>query len=236
AELELEQSRRLDAIGELAGGVAHDFNNLLSVILNYTEFAKERLATDEPGRSDLEEVLEASRKGARLVKQLLAFSRQGAVAPAIFDLNEVVRDFVQLLGSGGRDDLSITTKLHPSPMLIEADPVQLGQVVVNLVQNAKEAAAPGGDIRVETLPCDEGGRLWCLLKVSDRGRGIDPEVKERMFEPFYTTKERGSGTGLGLAVVHGAVQRAGGSISVSSDADEGTTFELRFPDVAARAD
>jgi PAS domain S-box-containing protein len=225
----LQQSQRLETVGQLAGGVAHDFNNLLAVILNYAYFMRERLPEDSELRADLEEIRHAAERASELTHQLLVFSRREAVRPIVLDVNGVVRDMERLLGRTIGEHVELVTDLDPGECLVEADPAQLEQVVLNLVVNARDAMPAGGAVRIETRL-----RSDVLLTVSDDGEGMEPEVAARAFEPFFTTKPKGAGTGLGLATVYGTVTGAGGQAEIESGPGRGTTVRISLPRAAAR--
>ena len=240
-EERLRQVQKMEAVGELAGGVAHDFNNLLAVIQNYTRFVKDELA-DERLRNDLDEVITAGERGAALVKQLLAFARKEVVAPEVLDLNQMAVALLPLLDGTAPENVEFELDLPAEPMLVEMDRGQLDQILMNLVMNAVEAIGRSeGRVIVETYARTVGtsedldlvnGNYVCL-RVSDTGRGMSPEVLERIFEPFFTTKERASGTGLGLATVYGIAKRLGGAVEVESVERAGSSFTIYLPAVTA---
>jgi signal transduction histidine kinase/ActR/RegA family two-component response regulator len=235
AELQeaLRRSQRREAIGELAGGVAHDFNNLLAIILACAEMLSEDLEGDEQAFAT--EIKQAATRGGDLVRQLLTFAQRDCSVARAVDLGEIVREMEPLLRRtlGEQIHLQISTGDAPCPVL--GDPVHMEQVVLNLAVNARDAMPAGGILWITTAtePAARddqpptGPRV--LLSVSDSGIGIDSAVRDRMFEPFVTTKEAGRGTGLGLATVHGIVDAAGGAVRVLSEPGLGTTFEIRFP-------
>ncbi|MGK2946948.1 MAG: sensor histidine kinase [Acidimicrobiales bacterium] len=244
-EAELRQAQRLEAVGHLAGGVAHDFNNVLTAILSYADLAVD--AVDDPGaKADLESIRSAARRGAGLTRQLLQFSRREAGEPEVVDVNERVLDVVSMLDRTLGDRAALRCELTADPSTVLADPVELDQVVLNLIVNARDALVGHGTITVATdeveLDADDLPVLGPLvpgrhlrLTVSDDGEGMAPEVLEHAFEPFFTTKGRGQGTGLGLSTVYGIVQRHGGHASARSVPGEGTTVEVLLP-AAPRAD
>jgi signal transduction histidine kinase len=242
----LQQAAKMEAVGRLAGGVAHDFNNVMSVILSHAEVLLDSV-TDPQGREDLEEISQAAQRAARLTRQLLAFGRKQALAPRVLDLNRVLTDVEPMLRRLVGEDATISLSPDPELWLCRADPTQIEQVVVNLVINARDAMPQGGVITIatrnvirneqqETLAPDEPPGPYAQLTVSDAGTGMPPEVLERIFEPFFTTKPIGSGTGLGLATVHGIVKQSGGSIAVDSQPGVGTSFRVYFPRADAQAD
>ncbi|MEA2475872.1 MAG: two-component system, cell cycle sensor histidine kinase and response regulator CckA [Actinomycetota bacterium] len=236
-EARLRQAARMEAVGQLAGGVAHDFNNILAVILNYAEFVDESLDEGHAGHSDLTQITRAGERGAELVRQLLAFSRQEVIELAAVDLSEVVNGMAVLLERSCGEDISLTLESSAELSLTMADHGQVEQILLNLVNNARDSMPRGGKITIATrdvvletgtragLP---GGHYVCLT-VTDTGTGIDAQTHERIFEPFFTTKPRSEGTGLGLATVYGIVKRVQGGIYADSELGVGTTFVVYFP-------
>ena len=239
-EEELLQSQKMDALGGLAGGIAHDFNNLLGVIMNYGRFVLEDLPEDTQQAADIREMVEAADKGARLVKQLLAFSRKEVIRPEVVDLSFLVEQMQPMLSRLVQESMRIETNLSSDLCETEADRGQIEQVLLNLIVNARDAMPEGGVISIGTrivdvdetygagIPDFKTGRYACLT-VSDSGSGMSRETQARIFEPFYTTKPRGSGTGLGLSTVYGIVKRTGGFITVYSEEGLGTTFKVYLP-------
>jgi len=239
-ERRLLQTRKMDAIGRIAGGVAHDFNNLLTVITNYVSFAIDRMARSDPARADLEQAQEASSRAEALVRQLLAFSRKSVAQPKIIDLNRLVHEMKDLLRSTIGADVSLVIKNGDSFPTTRADPDHLKQVLINLVLNACDAMPEGGALTIGTSTRDVGSEVaelhsgmkpgtYAVLAVSDSGVGMEPDVATRVFEPFFSTKPRGVGTGLGLATVYGIVKQADGYVSVRSEPNRGATFEVYLP-------
>jgi signal transduction histidine kinase len=223
-EAQLQQSRRLESVGKLAGGVAHDFNNLLAVILNYADFALEA-ATDDAQRRDLEELSKAATRGAELVRQLLAFSRRRPVDAVALDLAEVVRDMEPMLRRtiGEHIDLRCWVPSELPPTVI--DPSQVTQLLMNLTVNARDAMPDGGRLTIQATEFENGVRLI----VEDTGAGMSEDTVAKAFDPFFTTKPPGSGTGLGLATVYGIVSQAGGTVSLNSEVGRGTRATIDLP-------
>jgi PAS domain S-box-containing protein len=237
-EEQLRQAQKVEAVGLLAGGVAHDFNNQLTIINGCAELLLRRLPPEAPERGLVEEILRAGERSAALTQQLLAFSRRQVIQPRPLDLNEVVAGGEAMLRRVIGEDVQLRTVLRPLSGRVVADEGQLEQVLVNLAVNARDAMPRGGRLTIETAEADAAGPAagpHVLLAVSDTGCGMPPEVQARVFEPFFTTKEAGKGTGLGLAVVHGVVQQAGGRVAVHSEVGVGTTFEVYLPCVASPA-
>ena len=222
-EAQLEQSRRLESVGKLAGGVAHDFNNLLAVILNYADFAIEA-ATDEEQRRDLVELSKAATRGAELVRQLLAFSRRRPVDAVAVDLAEVVRDLEPMLRRTIGEDIDlrcwVASELPPTVI----DPGQVTQLLMNLTVNARDAMPDGGRLTIQATEIEGGVQLV----VEDDGGGMSEETRAKAFDPFFTTKPPGSGTGLGLATVYGIVSQAGGTVSLDSEPGRGTRVVVQL--------
>jgi PAS domain S-box-containing protein len=245
-EAQLRQAQKLEAIGSLAGGVAHDFNNILSVILSYSEMMKSDL---EPGHAmigDVDEINSAALRAANLTRQLLAFSRQQVLQPSVLDLNEVVRDLKSMLRRLLSEDVELVINAEAAGN-VHADPGQIEQVLMNLVVNARDAMPRGGSITIETASVSLDASFAAehigvtpgphvMLSVTDTGQGMDSVVRARIFEPFYTTKDKGKGTGLGLSTVFGIIRQSGGTIWVDSEPGVGTSFRAYLPEVAASTD
>jgi signal transduction histidine kinase/CheY-like chemotaxis protein len=219
-ELEVRQSQKMEAVGQLAGGVAHDFNNLLTVIIGYADIALMR--NPDASADEIGEIRRAADRAGELTQQLLAFSRRQMVQPKVIDLNEAVDRTARMLERLIGDDVTLSLDLCDAPTLTEIDPGQLEQILVNLAVNARDAMVSGGEVSLTTSV--EGENV--LLEVRDRGIGMDDETRLRIFEPFFTTKEPGSGTGLGLSTVYGIVRQAAGKIEVESSIGEGTVFRI----------
>jgi PAS domain S-box-containing protein len=225
-EEQLGQAQRLEALGLLAGGIAHDFNNLLTAISGYTGLALEHGGRENDLlRRDLREVRTATARAADLTRQLLAFGRRQVFARTVVNLNDVVLEAQSLLDRVIGERVSIVTKLEPQLMRVYADPGQLGQVLVNLALNARDAMPDGGTLTIRTS--NDG--VNAVVAVADTGHGMDEPTRARIFEPFFSTKAVGEGTGLGLAMVHGIIRQTGGEISVDSAPGSGTVFRISLP-------
>jgi len=242
-EAQLRQAQKVEAVGQLAGGLAHDFNNLLTVIKTYSELAIDQVGPESPLRSDLVEISHAATRAAALTRQLLAFSRKQLLQPRVLPLCGVVTELEPMLRRLIGEDIEIVTALDASTGFVRADPGQLEQVVVNLVVNARDAMPHGGTLTiacssVETkLGADAphpgiGPGTYSVMTVQDTGVGMDTATQKSAFEPFFTTKEAGRGTGLGLPTVAGIVQQAGGVVWVESAPGRGTCFTMYLPSVA----
>ncbi len=240
AEEQLRQSQKMEAIGRLAGGVAHDFNNILGIITACAELLRDRVDSGAEASQYVDTVKKAAERGASLTRQLLAFSRKQIVQPRVLDLNERLREVSKLIRPLMGDDVEISIIPRSKSALVEADPAQLDQVVLNLAVNARDAMPRGGKLVIETSTVDFDGAIadqhrpmtagkYTMLAVSDTGTGMDHETVSRIFEPFFTTKETGKGTGLGLATVYGIIKQAGGHIWVYSEPGRGTTFKTYLP-------
>jgi PAS domain S-box-containing protein len=233
-ETQLRQAQKMEAVGQLAGGVAHDFNNLLTVITSYSVMLMSELPSDSPIRPDIQEIAAAAERAETLTRQLLAFSRQQVLQPQSVDVGALALGLRSMLRRLVREDIEIATVIDPVAGVAWADPGQIEQVLVNLVVNARDAMPDGGTVTIRTAACEHASAgapssPHVLVEVSDTGEGMTPEVQARMFEPFYTTKESGKGTGLGLSTVYGIVRQSGGDIAVDSVPGTGTTFRIYLP-------
>jgi signal transduction histidine kinase/CheY-like chemotaxis protein len=241
---ELRQAQKLESIGRLAGGIAHDFNNLLTVILSCGEEASQELgrgSVPEPGL--VEDIVSAARRASGLTRQLLAFARKQTFAPELVDLNEILRSSGKLLGRLLGEDVRIVEELQPDAWTVRCDPVQVGQVVMNLAVNARDAMPAGGTLTLSTENLEVGAEgprpidsmppgQYLRLSVRDTGQGMSPETMEHLFEPFFTTKPPGTGTGLGLSTVYGILKQAGAHVAVDSAPGRGSNFAIHFPRAA----
>ncbi len=240
-EEELLRTRKLEAIGRLAGGLAHDFNNLMTIVVGYCETLRSELADNPPLLKQVNQIHKAAERANSLTRQLLAFSRRQKPQAASLNLNTVLHDMADMLRRLLSDDIEVSMLLDPDLGLIRVDRGQIEQVILNLVINASDAMPQGGKLVLETAsvlldenfstqaPSPVRSGPWIRLTVSDTGTGMSPEVKTRIFDPFFTTKEQGKGTGLGLATVYGIVQQSGGQITVQTELGQGSTFHLFFP-------
>jgi len=245
-EMQLLQSRKMEAVGQLAGGVAHDFNNLLTPILGYAEMIRKELSGTGGKVERVDHIIQAAMKARDLTRQLLSFGRKQTLDMRVIDLNDVVSRFIDILRRTIRESIDIRLNLSDGLAVVRADRTQIEQILMNLVVNAQDAIADNGIITIETgtvLLDEEYARqhsdakpgAYTMLSVSDSGCGIDPESLNHIFEPFYTTKDVDKGTGLGLATVYGIVKQHEGTIWVYSEPGQGTVFKLFFPKVSDHA-
>jgi PAS domain S-box-containing protein len=239
-EQQLRQAQKMEAVGQLAGGMAHDFNNLLSSILATVELARQDLPPESPLLPDLEVIQHAGQRGADLTRKLLAFSRRQRLEFQTVDLAQLVGDFARVLRRMVREDVQIEVDVAPAGTTVRADPGAIEQMVMNLVTNARDAMPAGGRLTIGVAPatldaaaCAELGMgtpgEYVALRVTDSGVGMDEATRARVFEPFFTTKEVGAGTGLGLAMVYGLVKQHKGWVFVASAPGRGTTVSLYLP-------
>ncbi|HSJ26487.1 MAG TPA: PAS domain S-box protein [Longimicrobiales bacterium] len=228
-ELELRQAQKMEAIGQLAGGVAHDFNNLLTVITSYSEVLLADLPENAPARTDVEEIRRAAGRASTLTRQLLAFSRRQVLQPRDLDLNHVVADMEKLLRRVIGETIALECRPGTDVGHVRADPGQIEQVIINLAVNARDAMPGGGSVVLTTSRRRTAGGDYAVLSVTDTGTGMDELTVQHIFEPFFTTKPEGQGTGLGLATVHGIVTQSGGRVEVDSAPGRGSTFHVLLP-------
>ena len=238
-ETQVQQAQKMESIGSLAGGVAHDFNNVLSAIIGYGELIADSGCLDERGRTDLGEMLAAAHRGTALTRQLLAFSRQQAIEPRLINLNSLIENLLNMLGRLIGESIELVTELEPELGLVNADPSQFEQVLMNLAVNARDAMPDGGKLTIRTenvrIAGHQGAREapqpgdYVRLTVRDSGSGMSESVKARAFEPFFTTKPMGKGTGLGLSTCYGIVRQASGYITIDSAPGHGTAIVAYLP-------
>jgi PAS domain S-box-containing protein len=239
-EKQLEQAQKMEAIGNLAGGVAHDYNNISSIILGYAELALESVGTESSIYNDLKEIIKATNRSIDITKQLLAFARKQTVAPKIIDLNDTIENMLKMVNRLIGEDIDLAWLPCINIWPVKIDPSQIDQIVINLCVNARDAIENTGKITIETANvtfnkeyCDDHlGFIpgeYIMLVVSDDGKGMTPEQQDKIFEPFYTTKGFGKGTGLGLATVYGIVKQNNGFINVYSEPGKGTTLKIYLP-------
>jgi PAS domain S-box-containing protein len=236
SEERLRQAQKMEAIGQLAGGVAHDFNNLLTGILGFSDLVLSSLAPNDPSREPVEEIRKAGEQAASLTQQLLAFSRKQISTQVVFNVNTTVSQMKQLLGRLIGEHIELVTHLDPALGTVKADPGQLEQVIINLALNARDAMSNGGKLTIATRNvalgpghAEQSPGNHVSLTLTDTGCGMDQATKQRLFEPFFTTKEIGKGTGLGLATVYGIINQSGGHIEVESEVGKGAAFTIYLP-------
>jgi PAS domain S-box-containing protein len=239
--MRLLQAQKMESIGRLAGGIAHDFNNLLTVISGTVELALMTSGADNPLRADLQQIQAAADRGANLVGQLLATSRQQILRPEVLDVNVVLRKMDRMLRRLIGEDIALTMRLSDDPATVRADSRQLEQVILNLVLNSRDAMPDGGEVTIATQMIEADTNLHrqqpspvfagrhVMVSIGDTGTGMDEATRRRIFEPFFTTKEQGKGTGLGLSMVYGAVEQSGGTVVTHSAPGGGTTMRIYLP-------
>ncbi len=232
-EARAAQVQKMDAIGQLAGTIAHDFNNLLAIVLGYADILSARLPDGSEHRRPIEEIMRAAKQARDVNRKLLTFSRQETVELRDFDLAELVRQLLPVLGRVLGDQVALVTELPAGALIVRADPAQFEQVVLNLLTNARDALPSGGTVclRLQRLAGDAElpeGECACL-SVQDDGTGMSAEARRRAFEPFFTTKVAGQGTGLGLSTVYGIARQAGGTARIASELGRGSTVSVYLP-------
>ncbi len=239
-EDQLRQPQKMEAIGQLAGGIAHDFNNILTAIIGYSHLLQLKMHESDPLRSNVAHILDASERAATLTSSLLAFSRKQVINLKLVNVNELVKKSEKLLKRLIREDIDFRTDCADGEITVMADSLQIEQVLMNLVTNARDAMPDGGSLTIKTVQVslDQSfeklygyGKAgdYALVTVADTGAGMDEKTREKIFEPFFTTKEQGKGTGLGLSMVYGIVKQHDGYITVYSEPGEGTTFNIYLP-------
>jgi CheY-like chemotaxis protein len=236
----------MDAIGRLAGGIAHDFNNLLTAINGYSDLTLMSLTKGDPVYDNVAEIRKSGERAASLTRQLLAFGRKQLLQPRILDLNVIITDMNKMLRRLIGEHIELVTNATPGLGAVKADPGQIEQIIVNLAVNARDAMQEGGVLTIDTgnvLEAESGVlpgpgaavRHWVLIKVYDTGCGMDPVTLSRIFEPFFSTKGQGKGSGLGLSTVYGIVKQSGGHISADSTIGRGSCFRIYLPMIDAAA-
>jgi nitrogen-specific signal transduction histidine kinase/ActR/RegA family two-component response regulator len=240
SEGRIRQMQKMEAIGQLAGGVAHDFNNILMVILGFSDLLLVKLAADDPLHEHARTIKTAALRASDLTHQLLAFSRKQMLQPRVVCLNELIRDEEKMLRRLIREDVELVFDLSAETGEVKVDPGQVSQTLMNLSANARDAMPRGGELIIETRNVDFASRVatghaemqpgrYVMMAISDNGVGMDDATKSHLFEPFFTTKELGKGTGLGLATVYGIVKQSNGYIYAYSELGKGTTFKIYLP-------
>ncbi|MGP8200345.1 MAG: response regulator [Limisphaerales bacterium] len=246
-EAKFIEAQKMEVVGQLAGGVAHDFNNIIAIIMGYSDLTMEKLPPNDPMRGNLETIHHTAERAAALTRQLLVFSRNQTVQPVVLDLNDELKEITKMLQRLIGEHIIMTIVPGKRLARIKADAGYLGQLLMNLVVNARDAMPNGGKLIIETSNATLDAHYarthkgvaageYVLLSVSDTGTGMTDEVKARMFDAFFTTKPKGKGTGLGLATCQTIVQESGGHIAVDSEVGKGTTFRVYFPQVEGLLD
>lgn len=237
---QFQQAQKMEAVGMLAGGVAHDYNNMLGVIIGYAELALFKVDEAQPLYSDLQEIIKAAKRSADITRQLLTFARKQTIIPVVLDLNQAVEGMIKMLSRLIGEDIDLIWIPDASPCPVKMDPVQVDQILANLCVNARDSITDVGKVTIETSNTvfdekycsDHFGFVkgeYVMLAISDNGCGMDNETIGQIFEPFFTSKGVGQGTGLGLSMVHGIVKQNNGFINVYSEPGKGTTFRVYLP-------
>ncbi len=246
SELRLREAQKLEAVGRLAGGVAHDVNNMMTVVTGYAELLLSQMPADDPNRGLVEELKQAGDRTAGITRQLLSFSRHRIPRPQLANVSDLLTSIEGLLSQVLPPSVTLRRITHVSRARIRIDPGQFEQIILNLVMNARDAMPRGGTLTIETTVtsldagwhADDQAQLpagdYVLVAVTDTGAGIAPEISRRIFEPFFSTKADGHGTGLGLSVVRDMVRAAGGQVLLYSEAGHGSSFKLYFPRISDR--
>jgi signal transduction histidine kinase len=246
-EHQILEAQKMEAVGQLAGGIAHDFNNILSAIIGYGNLILIHIQEDSPLRSYVKEMLASSERAAMLTQNLLTFSRKQIINPQPCVINEIIRNVAPVLTKLIREDIELKLELSTEDSIVVVDRLQIEQVLMNLVTNARDAMPAGGILTISEQTIDIDGTFievhgygkigrYAIISVEDTGAGLDEMTKARLFEPFFTTKEMGRGTGLGLAMVYGAVKQNNGFINVYSEVGNGTTFRIYLPEATGTAE
>ena len=244
-EEHLQETLRMEAVGRLAGGIAHDLNNMLAAILGFSDLLERNLGPDDPRREDTRQISRAAERSAALTRQLLAFARRELIQPQMLDINTVVRHSRPMLSTLLGENIELTLQLAPQVLVVYADPRQVEQTLMNLVVNARDAMPQGGRVTIETraarlnpdarsareLGDETPSGSFAMLGVTDTGHGMDAATLQRMWEPFFTTKPSGQGTGLGLSSVYGAAKQSGGFVWADSESGRGTSVQVYWPEV-----
>ncbi|MFQ3574764.1 MAG: response regulator [Thermodesulfovibrionales bacterium] len=236
---QLHHAQKMEAVGQLTGGIAHDFNNILTAIMGYASLLRGNLEQDEINRGYIDQVMMAAEKASTLTRSLLAFSRKQLISPRNINVNDILSALQRLLTRLIGEDIELKIDLYDGELNIYADPIQIEQVIFNLVTNSRDAMPKGGMLRISTSISEgiedmidvqeKDCRQYALIRVTDTGHGIDEHILDKIFEPFFTTKEKGRGTGLGLSIVYGIVKQHKGHIFVSSTVGKGTEFRIYLP-------